>query len=84
MIGRLLAFIQSASHRAESTVLTRYPAGGKALAVLKRDGLVEYQNDACTAIRITAMGRSALRRLHEAAGRSALRRPREAAGRTAA
>jgi hypothetical protein len=63
--ARLLDFIQRAAFRKESVVLQRYPAGSKALAILKRDKLVEYQDDNCTAIRITLAGRNELRRLRE-------------------
>lgn len=71
MTARLLSYIQSASHRTEATILKRYPMGGKALAILMRDGFVEYYDNACSAVRITACGRSELRRLRAAAERRA-------------
>lgn len=73
MIARLLAFVASASHRSESVILRRFPTGAKALAILKRDGCLDYHDDACSAVHITCRGRAELRRLREAerAGRAA-------------
>lgn len=71
MSERLLAFIQSKSHRAESTILARFPSAAKALAILKRDGLVSYYDNNCSAVMITAAGRSELRRLRDAKERAA-------------
>ena len=73
LAARLLAVIADASHKSETVLIRQFPMAGKALAVLMRDGLLAYHNDACTAVHITAAGRSALRRLREAdrAGRAA-------------
>jgi hypothetical protein len=68
---RLLAHIARASHRSESTLLKRFPTAAKALAVLKRDGFVDYHDDACTAVHISAAGRAELARLRARAERRA-------------
>lgn len=71
MTLRLLSYIQAAAFRTEATILKRYPMGGKALAILMRDGFVEYYDNACSAVRVTMKGRAELRRLRAAAERRA-------------
>lgn len=67
MPERLLSFIASAASRRESVILRRYPAAGKALAGLMREGYVEYASVETWSLRVTAKGRAELRRLRELA-----------------
>lgn len=62
-----LIFIALKSHRAESTVMARFRNADVELARLMGAKLIEYHDSNCTAVRVTAAGRSALKAEREAA-----------------
>jgi hypothetical protein len=56
-----LAFIASAAFRSERTIAKRFRNADVELARLLRDHEIEYHDDACTAVHVTAIGRARLK-----------------------
>ena len=65
---RLLAHIAAANHRTEAAIQRHFGTVGlDHLDMFKRERWVEYHNNAADAVHITAAGRSALKRMRDAA-----------------